>query len=209
MNGWILLHKKIFKSKNFANRRNKANLIIVWIWLLTHCDQDGVVTVGRDQVAKDLDLHPSSVKRCFEHFNKNMPEVTTEPTNSFTRFTFKNWEKYQRKRPGSRPTSDQQVTTNKELKNKERIHICTSLLNEYNQQMKTEYSSIIPLQDNISYWLEIYSPDDIKKAIANIKHDDFWKKNITPEKFFRQRNQRGEKVDRIGEFLNKKKKVVY
>ncbi len=125
MNGWILLHKKIWDSPNFKYQRNRSNIFVVWFWLLCHCSDKGVVTCGRDQIAKATGIHPSSVKRVLEYIRDHMPEVTYKATKVYTEITICNWEKYQRKATNEvthkRPISDLQVTTNKEerIKKKE------------------------------------------------------------------------------------------
>lgn len=142
MNGWILLHKKLWESENFRPYKNRGTLILVWIWLLTHCNDKGVVTCGRNQIAEDTDIHPSSVKRALEHFRDKMGvEVTYEATKVYTKITIKNWSKYQRKATKEvtykRPTSDLQVTTNKEerIKNKENN---TKVLGDYGNPQVNE-----------------------------------------------------------------------
>lgn len=118
MNGWIKLHRKIWDSQNFKHRKNIPNLITVWVWLLTHADENGVVTFGRNQISRDTCIHPSSVKRVLCYFRDEMSaEVTYEPTKLFTKITILNWKKYQSKptnnATNNRPITDQQPTTNK------------------------------------------------------------------------------------------------
>lgn len=142
MNGWILLHKKIWESENFRPFKNRSKLILVWIWLLTHCDKDGVVTCGRHQIAEETGLSSSSVKRVLEVFAKcslSDQLVTSQPTNKFTRFTILKWHEYQRKVTNEMnpkcPASAPQVTTNKE----ERIKNKDIYIGNTNNKNKTEF----------------------------------------------------------------------
>jgi hypothetical protein len=43
----------------------------------------------------------------------------------------------------------------------------------------------------------------------NAKKNDFWKDKITPEKLLRRRNEKGEAIDRIGEFIGASNEVKF
>lgn len=139
--GWVLIWKKIWDA-DFLQGRNKTNRIIIWIWLLTHCDYEtGVVTFGRYEISRDTGLSDQQTKRVmlsFRAYATNDPtsDVTYKATSEFTTITIKNWAKYQRrsdqlsdqlsdqrsdfeatnKRPTKRPLIKEPY---KELKNKE------------------------------------------------------------------------------------------
>lgn len=83
---------------------------------------------------------------------------------------------------------------------------CPEILSYWNEKRGTKYKSASSFESNLSYWLETYSVEEIKKAIDNIQHDDFWKDKMTPAIFFRKMNPRRENVDYIGDFLNVKGK---
>jgi len=156
MNGWILLHKKIWQSENFKFHKNKTNILLIWIWLLTHCDENGVVTAGRYQIAEDTGIHPSSVKRALEQIRFQMSdEVTSEVTNQYTKICILNWQQYQRKANSNRLTSDSQVTTNKEerIKNKE------------------EYSTILEVEDKLQDLQEKFKT---KSVLAEYEQAKDW-----------------------------------
>lgn len=118
MNGWIKLHRKIWDSQNFKHRKNLPNLITVWVWLLTHANENGVVTFGRNQISQDTSIHPSSVERVISYLRAEMSdEVKYEANKLFSTLTILNWAKYQSK-PNNEPkykrsTTEVQPNTNK------------------------------------------------------------------------------------------------
>lgn len=146
MDGWIILHKKIWQSGNWKLAKNKSNIILVWLWLLTHTDKNGEVTCGRYQIAEETGIHPSSVKRALEHIRNEMTsEVTYHPTSTHTKFCILNWQKYQnpsnKEVTINRPSSDQQVTTNKQetINNKQYIYTNLKITNEELESLKAQF----------------------------------------------------------------------
>lgn len=122
MNGWILLHKKLWQSENFRCK-NKDKMFLVWIWLLTHANENGEVTFGRKQIADETGLKESSVWRAIRNIKGKMKvEVNIETNKQFTKIHIINWLEYQRKAnketDNNRTSSEQQPNTNKETKNK-------------------------------------------------------------------------------------------
>ena len=79
----------------------------------------------------------------------------------------------------------------------------------WNEIHNTKYKTFQPLLDNVTYWLNIYSMEDIKKAIKVFPASEYWKDKMTPTLLFRKKNPRGETVDYIGEFLNMKEKYKF
>jgi hypothetical protein len=107
--------------------KNKSERLTVWIWLLTHCDKDGVVTFGRKQIAKDTGLSEQQVYRILKVFRqKPNNQVMYEANSVYTTITILKWGEYQRKVNNQvnnqvnnkRTISEQQANTNKEVKNK-------------------------------------------------------------------------------------------
>lgn len=77
------------------------------------------------------------------------------------------------------------------------------ILDLYNSTFGKKTISPIPFEDNAKYWLEIYSIEDIKKAITVAKNDKWWKDKFTLVKLFRKKNTQGEKVDYIGDLSSR------
>lgn len=65
---WRKIWVSIWKSPDFNNRRNRSAMILVWIWLISHADDNGVVTFGRNQIARDTGISPDAVYRCLHNF---------------------------------------------------------------------------------------------------------------------------------------------
>lgn len=64
---------------------------------------------------------------------------------------------------------------------------------------------------NLPYWLEEYTLEEIKQAISNSFHDDWWRDKMTLELLFRKRRptkegESHEYIDRIAKFLASKPK---
>lgn len=159
MNGWILLHKKIWENPRFF-KNYKA--IVVWVWLLTHCNGDGVVTCGRQQIAEACGINESCVYRVLKNFSlkylENEPILNIKSNNRFSVIRILKWSELQRKSNSrlnnERTTSEQRVNTNKEerRKNKETILALTSdELNSLKEKFPTK--NVLEEYDKALDWL--------------------------------------------------------
>lgn len=119
---------------------------------MNHVIPKGGLVIGRKRLATDLGISERSVRTALKHL-KMTNEVTIETTNRFSIVTIVNWEKYQAnpKRVTSktasqvtnnRPTSDQQVTTEKEYKNKELKNIKEEIHKEENPISISDYEKV-------------------------------------------------------------------
>jgi len=90
---------------------------------------------------------------------------------------------------------------NKKEKN---IELAENVLKWFNKAMETNYTSYAGFKDNLDFWSEIYSEEDIKKALLVLRSGNWWAKNPTPALLFRRKSPKGEAVDYIGELLNLK-----
>ena len=79
-------------------------------------------------------------------------------------------------------------------------------LDKYNESFGTKFKSSVGWDKNASFWLTVYSEDEILEAIGNIKSDAFWKDKMDLTTLFRRRNPRGEDVDYIAKMLNQPNK---
>lgn len=146
MNGWILLHKKIWENPRFIK---SPTALAVWVWLLTHTNEKGVVTCGRKQIAEDTGVNEGSVRWLLKDFTQKRGEddalLSIKPTNKFSIVTILNWQKYQRKEKSllanDYPTTSQPLATNKEerIKNKEYIYTHLKITNEELENLKAKF----------------------------------------------------------------------
>lgn len=131
---------KLFRSMTSWEWYQDSNTKVVFLHLLlnanleetrymNHVIPKGGLVIGRKRLAADLGITERAVRTALKHL-KMTNEVTIESTNRFSIVTIVNWEKYQinpkrvtnkttNEVTNKRPTSDQQVTTEKEYKNKE------------------------------------------------------------------------------------------
>ena len=132
--GYIKLHRSILNWEWYSDINTQA----VFIYLLLNANWEdsryrghlvpkGSLIAGRKKISEDLNISERNVRTSLEHL-KSTNEIAIQPTNRFSIITIVNWEKYQgfdlevtnkvpNKMTNSRPTSDQQVTTYKEIKN--------------------------------------------------------------------------------------------
>lgn len=75
-------------------------------------------------------------------------------------------------------------------------------LDTFNQTYEKKYTAVRSILGNLKYWLEVYSIDEICKAVVKSKQDSYWAKILTPQIMLRRKNPRGEDVDYIAQFMN-------
>lgn len=133
--GWIKLHRKILDNPLVMK---DAEHLAVWVFLLLHAShkeynvifdgkrttlRPGQLITGRKSIASELGMNESKVRRILESF-ENDQQIDQQKTNKNRLISLLNWESYQifdqqndQQVTNKRPTSDQQVTTNKNIKN--------------------------------------------------------------------------------------------
>lgn len=138
-NGWIKLHRKMLDNPIIM--KDAAHLA-VWMYLLlnaTHAEypvlfkgkkimlQPGQLITGRKVIADTLSVDESKVRRIMDAFESDQ-QIDRQRSNKNTLVSLKNWDKYQifdqqndQQMTNERPTSDQQVTTNKNEKNNKNV----------------------------------------------------------------------------------------
>ena len=85
---------------------------------------------------------------------------------------------------------------NEELNN-ELINLCMTS----KQLLGKSFKNIKAITPNYRFWREQYSADEILEALRKSKFSEFWRDKITLEILLRQKDTKGNAVDRIGEFL--------
>jgi len=133
--GWIKLHRKMLDNPVVWK---DGDYLAVWIYLLlnaTHKDMDvlfrskritlkpGQLITGRKSIASQLSISDSKVKRVLLAFESDQ-QIDRQRSNQNSLITILNWCEYQQtdqqndqQVTSKRPASDQQVTTNKNIKN--------------------------------------------------------------------------------------------
>jgi hypothetical protein len=109
--------------------------------------------------------------------------------------------------------NNNQVTKKENKQKKEIPEIATEILKHYNEVFGRGLKSMKGYIDNLEYWLEDYSVEDIKQAITNAHSNQFWHDKMTPELLLRKQKAvdgsgEQQKVDRIGELLCKATNMV-
>lgn len=102
---------------------------------------------------------------------------------------------------------NQKPETKKEIKNKEKDPNAEQVLAWYNEIFGKNLKSTHGFEDNLTFWLESYSLEDIHTALGVAVMDSYWRDKIDLTIFFRMKDQQGRDVDRIGQFLAKASKT--
>ena len=135
--GWIKLYRKLLDDP-LVNK--DPDHLAVWIYLLleaTHADikrdfngriitlNPGQLITGRKTIAKQFDISETKVQRILKAF-ENGQQIEQQTTGRGRLITIINWSKYQvseqqneQQVNNKRTTSEQQVNTNKNIRNKE------------------------------------------------------------------------------------------
>lgn len=186
-NGWIKLHRKLLDNPIIMK---DADHLAVWMYLLlnaTHAEypalfkgqkimlQPGQLITGRKSIADKLLVNESKVRRILDSF-ENDQQIDRQRSNKNTLISLKNWHKYQifdqqidQQMTNERPTSDQRVTTNNNIKNDKnnKNEIYNSIVDYLNEKAGTKYkASTKKTQSCIHARLsEGFTVDDFKNVI--------------------------------------------
>lgn len=171
MDGWIKLHRKVLENPIVCK---DSDHLAVWAYLLlnaTHKEyqtifkgekitlQPGQLITGRKTISEKLKISESKVKRILFAFESDQ-QIARERSNKNSLISILNWEKYQvtdqhddQQVTSNRPASDQQVTTNKNVKNdknekKNRYGETVYLTDEQYKRLIEDYG-----KEEIEYWI--------------------------------------------------------
>lgn len=163
MGGWIKLHRCMLDNPVVTK---DSDHLAVWVWLLLNVTHSGVdvmfkgkriklkpgqMTTGRKVIASELQISESKVRRILDCFESEH-QIDQQMSNKCRLISILNWDKYQisdqqidQQVTNNRPTSDQQVTTKQECKNKKNVK------NEryYSGYSRDEWESL-PLEERIN-----------------------------------------------------------
>ena len=149
--GWIKLHRKMLDNPVVWK---DSDHLSVWIYLLlnaTHKDMDvlfkskritlkpGQLITGRKSIASQLSISDSKVKRVLLAFESDQ-QIDRQRSNQNRLITILNWCEYQQNDQqndqqvtSKRPASDQQVTTNKNVKNDKNERMKENIYSDYTE----------------------------------------------------------------------------
>lgn len=139
LNGFIKIHRKLVKWGWYTDNVVKG----VFLHLLLTANYEptewqgrtlksGQLITSRKRLAQDLDFTEQQIRTALLKL-KSTNEITIETTNKYTLITVVNWDEYQfsgnnsnrksnqdfnQQITNKQPTNNQQITTNKEKKNK-------------------------------------------------------------------------------------------
>lgn len=134
-NGYIKLYRQILKNPVVCKDSDHFS---IWVYLLLNATHDnldaifngvritlkpGQLITGRKSISNDLNVDESKVRRVLNLFEKDQ-QISRQRSNKNSLITILKWSLYQgsdqqneQQPTNNRPTSDQQVTTNKNEKN--------------------------------------------------------------------------------------------
>jgi len=150
--GWVKLHRQILEWEWFEDP-NTFRLFMYLLLKANHKDRkfkgqmvyQGQLLTGRDLLAKDTGLSVQKVRTALNNL-KSTNEITIESSSKGTIIQIVNYKKYQ-EQPTKQPTSNQQVTTNKNVKNvkEDRRHLFSKWL-EYRRSIKHPIDNDLTLE---------------------------------------------------------------
>jgi hypothetical protein len=132
--GWIKLHRKLLESPIFKD----SQAVHLWLHILlkaNHKDgqfligntmvdiKRGQMLTGRKALAKETGINESKIRRLLNLYEIDS-KVTIKKTTKYSIISITNYDLYQesdQQTANKRPTSDQQVTTNKNDKNEDNV----------------------------------------------------------------------------------------
>lgn len=200
MKGYIKLDRKILNWGWFK----EENMLKLWLYLLlTAQHQDtyikgvmlkrGEVLFGRKQASKDTGISEQSIRTCINRL-KSTNEITTKSTNKYTIITILKYDEYQNnnkkstnkstnKLTNNQPTTNQQLTTYKNVNNVNNV-------NKYKRDIYNNIQKLVSLGmyeevEKLKKYVDRYEPNfeeykKIEDAVfdANIRNKDAYVERI-------------------------------
>lgn len=141
MEGWIKIHRKMLENPIICK---DSDYLSVWIYLLlnaTHKEipalfkgekitlQPGQLITGRKSMSTKLKISESKIYRIINEY-KSEQQIEQQTSNKNSLITILNWDKYQQSEQqneqqmnNKRTTTEQQLNTNKNVKNDNNIYL--------------------------------------------------------------------------------------
>lgn len=151
MQGWIKLHRKFIEWEWYDDLKTK-HLFLHLLLSANHKDKSwrgimikrGQLLTGRKKLAENAKLSEQSIRTSLKRL-KSTNEISIKSTSKYSIITLMKWDEYQIKddKPtNEQPASNQQVTTNKNVKNEKKFIISKPVAKNKN------FSSISSLLKN-------------------------------------------------------------
>lgn len=222
--GWIKLHRKLLDSRVFANE----GLLRLWLYCLCRANHEknyvqmntgkgktevevspGEFIFGRNSVAKDLKMNPSTLYKRMKKLEK-MGNINIQSNTHYSTVSICNWGIYQSsenvKEQVKEQASNNQVTTKEQPSN-------TDKNDNNDKNEKNNYTQFVDLWNSVNECnlritdkkrkqirarLDTYSVDELKKSIVNRSKDpwingdgkkyksnwdSFWRNDEKPERY--------------------------
>lgn len=176
--------KQLSNAKRILTEKQKVYFHNSWIKLVNACKYNnyGVGEKNKPAYEKELSFIPPPVLDYFNNIKDSSIIVLSEKTDT---------------------TPIVPIIHNTEIIiQNTSLESVRTFLNYFNQVFGTRYTSTDALLPNFEYWIKQYTLDDLKKAINYARSDKYWRDKMTPEILLRQKDPRGERVDRIGRLIN-------
>jgi len=141
--------------------------------------EPGQFIYGRKKASAELLISERSARTCLKSLIKTQ-NVTIKTTNKFSIITIVNWATYQteeskttNKTTNNRPTSDQQVTTDKNVKNVKNERIKEPIINKYilpdwiDKELWSEYKKMrLKIKKPMTDYAEKLAAKELEKLMA-------------------------------------------
>ncbi len=129
----------------------------------------GQFIFGRKVASEALNISEQTIRTCMEYLKKSK-NITIKSTNKFSIITIVNWDTYQTedekttiKSTNDQPTTNQQLTTNKNVKNVKEKYIYPDWLN---LELWSEFKNLrIKLKKPLTEYAEKLAVNSLKKII--------------------------------------------
>jgi len=199
--GYVKVWRKIQDTGILKNHRYCA----FFLWSLTKAShkriniivgcqpitlEPGQFIFGRRIAAKELGMSEQEIRTCIE-LAKKAEFLTIKTTNKFSIITIINWPIYQGSdidnQPANQPTTNQQLTTNKNVKNKTytsdspEVGLAELLLQKIlSRNPKHKRPNIQTWAKDVDRMIRLdgRTADDIRAVIEWCQSDSFWMNNI-------------------------------
>ena len=188
-NGWVKLHRSLIKWEWFTDPKT-SHFMIYCLAKASHKDMryrgrvipKGGFWFGRKKATIETGLSEQSIRTAINHL-KSTSEITIKPSAQGSVIIVNNWDKYQHatsELTNNQPTSNQQVTTYKNVKNVKKIKSGSFSVN------------LVSLfdDDEIITWLKSTGTEKIQDTLYSKYDTSFLKEEIENAYYWQAENSK-------------------